>query len=263
MQWVFNATVAAAGLCIGSFLNVVILRGPALWGYVDAPEGDRGGLAVPRSYCPECRSPIRRRDLIPLFSYAALGGRCAACKAKISPAYPLVELAAALCALASVWAFGWNLNAALVSVALFLLIALFEIDRRTSYLPSELTAPLLWLGLLSNLDGRFAPLSDAVIGAAAGSFSFWLIASLYRIIRGRDGLGGGDASLLGAIGAWVGWSPLPVVVAIGALSTLAVVLVLTIRGGKFSASTALPFGPGLCVGGAAALLAQGIATLAG
>lgn len=250
-NWLNYASAIMAGLLAGSFLNVVIHRGPALWGLLDDSRGD---LAAPRSYCPSCRVPIGLADLVPLFGFVRLGGKCRACGAAISWRYPAVELAGAAAAAAALATFGLSWSALFAAVFLMALIALAAIDAETGFLPDAITAPLAWAGLLVNLQGRFAPLDAAVIGAAVGYGAFRLVAEAYRLIRRREGLGGGDAKLLAAFGAWGGWTVLAPSVLIGALAALAYVLAARLFGRRIDAETPVPFGPGLCVGGAVSVL---------
>ena len=241
------ATIFLAGLTVGSFLNVVIHRGPVLWGLVDAPS--RGTLVQPRSYCPHCRQPLTVANLVPLASYVAQRGKCARCGAPISARYPIVEAMGAGCAVLSVLSFGWTPAAFAASLFGFSLIALAVIDLETGYLPDAITLPLIGAGLAANAAELFAPFQDAFIGAAAGGAVFWGVSALYAQVRKREGLGLGDAKLLAAIGAWTGWFALPAVILIAALGTLAAVALR--RGVK--ADQAIPFGPGLCAAGFIAL----------
>lgn len=256
MEWFFYITAALIGLVAGSFLNVVIYRGPSMWGLIEQPEGSgRGTLLAPRSYCPQCRARLSPLHLVPLASYLILRGRCAACGAAIPLRYPLVEVAGALAALVALTLFGVSLDALLAAIFLWGLIALAAIDLETSFLPDALTLPLLLFGLLVNVGDRFVPLEAAAVGAAAGYASFGLIALAYAALRGREGLGAGDAKLLAAIGAWSGWPALAPAVFIGALATLTVVGARSIMGKSIDAAVPIPFGPGLCLGGAAAFFA--------
>lgn len=244
---VLLAMIFLAGLTAGSFINVVIYRGPVMWKLVDAPA--RGDLARPRSYCPACRVPLRVGNLIPVFSYVFQGGRCSSCGARISVRYPIVEALGGAGALLSFAMFGWTAAALLAAIAALMLIALAFIDLETGYLPDALTIPLLGLGLCANAFGIFASLTDALIGAAAGFLVFWAVSAIYRRLRKREGLGLGDAKLLAAIGAWTGWHYLPVIVFAAAIATL--VFAFARRGAK--SDDAAPFGPGLCAAGFAAL----------
>lgn len=245
----FLGLVFLAGLTVGSFLNVVIHRGPSMWGLID--DAPRGDLVRPGSYCPSCRAPLGFRNLVPLASYLAQRGKCAACGAPIRWRYPLVEFLGGASAVLAVVVFGWTPAAALAAIAAFVLIALAFIDLETGYLPDALTLPLGALGLGANAFNMFVPITDAVIGAVAGYITFWAIGAVYRSMRKREGLGLGDAKLLAAIGAWTGWISLPVVIFIAAALTLAVAALR----GRAKADDALPFGPGLCAAGVAAIFA--------
>ena len=255
LEWVFPATASIAGLFVGSFLNVVVHRGPTLWGLVGGgPSRERGDFITPRSYCPSCRSPIARRNLIPVLSYLLQRGRCRQCCAPIALSYPIVEVLSALGAATAVFAYGATISALFAAAAVFFLIAIAEVDRRTRYIPDALSQPLLWTGLLSNINGRFSSLPDAVLGAIAGFVSLSLVAAGYRQLRGREGLGEGDAVLLAAIGAWVGWRELPLVVFGAAAATLAVVAAKAMRARNWNSEMEIPFGPGLAATGALAIL---------
>lgn len=244
---VLLATIFLAGLTAGSFVNVVIFRGPVLWKLVEAPP--RGDLARPRSYCPACKTTLGVGNLIPILSFAIQQGRCSSCDAKIPIRYPIVEGLGGAVALLSVAMFGWSMAALLAAIAALMLIALAFIDLETGYLPDALTFPLAGLGLCASLFGMFASLTDALIGASAGFLIFWVIGAIYRHLRKREGLGLGDAKLLAAIGAWTGWFYLPMTVLSAAVVTL--VFALARRGA--TSDDAAPFGPGLCAAGFAAL----------
>lgn len=240
------------GAIFGSFLNVVIHRGPRLWGLVDGPS--RGGLAGPGSYCPVCQTPIPWFRLVPVLSYIAQKGRCAACGAVISARYPAVETLGALIAVAAVLAFGASWAALGAAVFGWSLIALAFIDLETGYLPDAITYPLVAAGLSANALGLFTDLQNAAIGAVAGFAAFWLIGAAFEKIRGKEGLGLGDAKLLAAIGAWGGWVILPLVVLIGASATLGAVVIHRMLGNKTAINDPIPFGPGLCAAGFLSIL---------
>ena len=244
---VLLATIFLAGLTAGSFVNVVIYRGPVLWKLVESPT--RGDLTSPRSYCPACKTPLRVGNLIPILSFAFQHGRCSSCDAKISVRYPIVEALSGAGALLSVATFGWTAAAFLAAIAALMLVALAFIDLETGYLPDALTFPLAGLGLSANAFGVFASLTDALIGAVAGYLVFWAVGAIYRHLRMREGLGLGDAKLLAAIGAWTGWFYLPTIVLVAAVATL--VFAFARRGA--TPDDAAPFGPGLCAAGFAAL----------
>jgi leader peptidase (prepilin peptidase)/N-methyltransferase len=262
----FMVAAAVFGLAIGSFLNVVIHRLPRMmeneWRAQCAelegkepPDTGRYNLLVPRSQCPACQTPIRARDNIPVLSWLLLGGKCAKCKARISPRYPIVEaLTACLSALVA-WKFGfiWAAGAALVLT--WTLIALVFIDADTTLLPDDLTLPLLWLGLLANLLGLFpgVTLRDAVIGAIAGYLVLWTVYWAFKLATGKEGMGYGDFKLLAALGAWMGWKALlPILLAssiVGAIIGIALI-VLAQRGREVP----IPFGPYLASAGFLVLL---------
>jgi leader peptidase (prepilin peptidase)/N-methyltransferase len=216
------------GLCIGSFLNVVIHRLPRMmereWRVQCAelagqqpPENPPYSLLRPRSACPACAHRIRAWENIPLVSWLALRGRCSACRTRISARYPLVELLAGLGAAYAAWRFGPTLAALAAALFVWFTIALAFIDQQTGYLPDDLTLPLVWIGLIANLGGAFVPLADAVIGAAAAYLFLWSVNALFRLARGMDGMGYGDFKLYAAVGAFLGWKFLPLVILLSSL----------------------------------------------
>ena len=259
LYWGFAATAGVAGMMIGSFLNVVIHRGPVLWGLVEG-ESNRGNFAAPRSYCPLCRMQLKWFELIPILSFALQRGRCSYCGGAIALRYPLVEFGGLIAGLISFMVLGPSAAAIFAAIFLFALLALTVIDLETGFLPDAITLPLTAIGFGANAFNLFVPWQDAAIGAVAGYGVFRLIGSAYEHWRGVEGLGQGDAKLLAAIGAWIGWMALPVVVLAGALATLAAVAIGQITGKKVDAQTPIPFGPGLCLGGA---LGLGAAALGG
>lgn len=251
--WVSLVFGGAFGLIVGSFLNVVIHRGPRLW---DLVEGEhRGGLARPRSYCPACKHEIPASGLIPILSYVLQRGKCRCCQSRISPRYPLVEGLGAFAALVSVSVYGPTYHALCAAIFGWALIALAFIDLETGYLPDAITWPLIALGLGVNYASIFATFGDAVIGAVAGFVSFWFIGMAFEKLRNKEGLGQGDKKLLAAIGAWTGWAMLPFVIFAGAIVTLAAIAISAVRGKKTDMNQPVPFGPGLCAAGFAAILA--------
>jgi leader peptidase (prepilin peptidase) / N-methyltransferase len=261
------ATVVAllVGLCVGSFLNVVVHRLPKMlerdWraqcaelaGEAPAP-ADAYNLWTPRSACPGCGHRIGALENIPVVSWLVLRGRCSACKAAISPRYPLVELAGGLLAAYAIWHFGPTAKGLAACLLLWTLIALSVIDADTQLLPDNLTLPLLWAGLIANLAGLFVPLADAVIGAIAGYLVLWTVYWLFRLIRGKEGMGYGDFKLLAALGAWLGWKMLPVIILLSSVAGAAIGILLIAFQGRDKA-TPLPFGPYLAIAGALALFA--------
>ena len=260
------ATLAAAlfGLLIGSFLNVVVYRLPVmaqreLDNYIaheagkDLPHPDRFNLMVPRSACPHCGHQITALENIPIVSWLALRGKCSSCKAPISPRYPIVEAVTGLLSAVLVWHFGsgW-LGLASLAFAYFL-IAMTLIDYDTKTLPDDLTYPLLWLGLLVNLDGTIVPLRDAVIGAMAGYLALWAVYWLFKLATGKEGMGYGDFKLLAALGAWMGWAMLPTIIILSSVvgALVGISLIVFARRDRNNPS---PFGPYLAAAGMIALL---------
>lgn len=254
---------AVIGLFVGSFLNVVIHRLPKMmergWSEQCAELAGREiepaptyNLAVPRSACPSCGHTIRAIENVPVLSWLALRGRCSACRARISPRYPIVELAAGALALAAVWRFGPTWTGFAACLFLWSLLALAFIDADTQLLPDDLTLPLLWGGLVANLFGLFVPLASAVIGAIAGYLSLWTVYWLFKLIRGKEGMGHGDFKLLAALGAWLGWPMLPQIVLVSSvLGAVGGIAAIVARGRDRAAP--LPFGPWLAGAGAVAL----------
>jgi leader peptidase (prepilin peptidase)/N-methyltransferase len=261
------ATLVAlvVGLCIGSFLNVVIHRVPKMlersWEEQAAEirnetpvPAERYNLWLPRSTCPACGHMITAVENIPVVSWLALRARCSACGNPISVRYPLVEILGGLTAAGAVWYFGPTAKGVAACVFLWTLIALTFIDADTQLLPDNLTLPLLWGGLIANLFGLFVPLSDAVIGAMAGYLVLWTVYWLFKLIRGKEGMGYGDFKLLAALGAWLGWKMLPMIILMSSLVG-AVVGMSLIAFRRRDHGTPMPFGPYLAIAGAIALFA--------
>ena len=250
-MWGLYAIAGIVGIFIGSFLNVVIYRGPSLWALID---DDRGNLARPRSYCPECGKQLSPIELIPIISYFLQKGACRACGATIPRRYPIVEFLGAGIALLCAWRFGMSVEAVLGMLFGWTLIVLAFIDSETGFLPDALTLPLAVGGIAFNTVDLIVPWPYAILGCALGYYVFWGISKLYVMVRGHEGLGLGDAKLLSAIGAWVGWMYLPLVVFVGALTTLAFTIAKAGGIKNVSTTTATPFGPGLTLGGFIALI---------
>lgn len=257
------------GLLVGSFLNVVMFRLPPLMEYdwrcqchellalegkagIDVEEKPRG-LFFGRSYCPKCNHKIRAIENIPLLSFLFLRGRCAACRARISPRYPIVELITATLFVLTIWHFGPNLQGLSALVLTAFLIALTGIDADHQLLPDNLTLPLLWLGILCNLFNLHVSLPDSVMGALIGYLSLWLIYHLFRLLTGKEGLGYGDFKLLAALGAWIGWQMLPLIILLS--SVVGAVFGLTMMAlGKLQRDNPMPFGPFIAAAGWIALI---------
>lgn len=256
-----SATLVAAlfGLLVGSFLNVVIHRIPKMMqresdNYVaqesgkEPPHTDRYNLMVPRSACPCCGHQITAMENIPVISWLALRGKCRNCKAPISARYPAVELLTGVLAGVLVWTFGSGLAGLATLLFLFLLVAMTFIDIDTQLLPDDLTYPLLWAGLLLNINGTFVPLQDAVIGAAAGYLVLWAVYWLFKLVTGKEGMGYGDFKLLAALGAWLGWQMLlPIILgAAGVGALLGITMIVT---GQRDKGIPMAFGPYLAAAG--------------
>ncbi|HVL76375.1 MAG TPA: A24 family peptidase [Noviherbaspirillum sp.] len=252
------------GLLVGSFLNVVIHRVPRMMqresdNYVahesgqPLPHTDRYNLMVPRSSCPHCGHQITALENIPVISYLVLGGKCASCKAPISARYPAVELLTAVLSALMIWQFGSGVAGFAALVFTWLLIAMTFIDADTQLLPDDLTLPLLWLGLLVNLNATFVPLHEAVIGAAAGYLVLWAVYWVFKLATGKEGMGYGDFKLLAALGAWMGWKMLPLIILLSSLvgAVVGIALILFARHGR---DKPIPFGPYLAAAGLIALL---------
>ena len=261
--WLLITTATVFGLLVGSFLNVVIHRLPLMleqgWraecaelAGTPAPTGERYNLVVPRSRCPHCGHPISAVENIPVLSYLALRGRCASCKAAISPRYPVVEALAGAIAGYIAWRYGVSVAAAGAMLFAWTMIALAFIDLDTFYLPDNLTLPLLWTGLVFNIGGTFTDLTSAVIGAAAGYLVLWAVFWTYKLATGKEGMGYGDFKLLAAIGAWLGWKMLPLVILLSSFvgAVVGIALIILARRGR---NVPIPFGPYLALAGLIAL----------
>jgi len=262
---VYTAIALVVGLCVGSFLNVVVHRLPKMmereWraqcaelrGDAVADENPpRYNLAVPRSACPECGHPIGAIENIPIVSWLALRGACKACRKPIPIRYPLVEALGGLLAAYAIWRFGLTWKGASACILLWTLVALTFIDFDTQLLPDSLTLPLLWAGLVVNLFSVFVPLHDAVIGAIAGYLALWIVYWLFRLIRGKEGMGYGDFKLLGALGAWLGWQMLPLIVLLSSVVGAVIGISLMVFRGR-DHNVPLAFGPYLAIAGGIAL----------
>ena len=259
----FVTAVVALSLAIGSFLNVVIHRLPKMlerqWhdelaelNSQPRASKPRYNLVAPRSQCPACGHQIRALENIPLVSYIALGGKCSACEARISPRYPLVEALTGVLSGYVAWRFGFTWTTAAALLFVWAMIALAFIDLDTFYLPDDITLPLIWAGLLVNSGGIFVDLQSAVMGAIAGYLVLWVVFWGYKFATGREGMGYGDFKLLAAIGAWLGWKMLPVVILLSSFVG-AVVGISLIIFARHARNVPIPFGPYLVLGGLIAL----------
>ena len=245
--------LAVLGLCIGSFLNVVIHRLPPMLEHgwrkesaellgVKVDDAEAPTLSKPRSRCPACQHPIAWHENLPVLSYLLLRGRCSACKVRISPRYPLVEIFTAVLFALVGWRFGPQPVVLLWCGFAAVLVALAGIDWDTTLLPDGLTLPLLWAGLVASALGWTLPLPDALWGTVAGYLSLWSVYWLFKLTTGKEGMGFGDFKLLAAVGAWLGWKMLlPVILGasiIGAVVGIAMKLSAALREGRY-----VPFGP--------------------
>jgi len=281
------ACVFVLSLMVGSFLNVVIHRLPVMlereWraqahevladsataGGLGTPthplpgaDGalERYNLLVPRSRCPKCSAPIKAHQNIPLLSWLLLGGKCANCQAPISPRYPIVELVTAALSAAVALRFGWHWQTLAALLFTWALVALTVIDLDHTLLPDIITLPLLWLGLLLSLfwhPGLTPPAPtdarSAIVGAVAGYLILWLVYWAFKLVTGKEGMGYGDFKLLGALGAWLGWQMLPLILLLSALTGAVIgIALIAIRGRD--RNLPIPFGPYLAAAGWIALM---------
>ncbi len=263
----FAAAMFVFGLLIGSFLNVVIYRLPLIlerqWqaqcaeleGKEATEPAEPFTLASPRSHCPACKAPVTAMQNIPVISWLVLKGRCAACGTRIPARYPAVELATGILSAAVAWHFGFGFEAACALLLTWFLIPLTGIDVDHQLLPDALTLPLVWLGLLASLfhdpaSGAALPVSppDAIIGAAAGYLSLWGVFHAFKLLTGKEGMGYGDFKLFAALGAWMGWQMLPLILllsaAVGAIVGIALIVFR-----KQGREVPIPYGPYLAGAG--------------
>ena len=265
----FYVVALAIGLLVGSFLNVVIYRLPLMmqrdWEaecefFIKSKEDpeqtafdtrnlpENFNLAVPKSTCPGCGAPVKPWQNIPVLSFLALKGKCYSCKSKISVRYPIIEAVTGIASFLLVFHFGASPQAYFGLALLWALIALTMIDADHQLLPDDITYPLLWLGLIANLLGTYTDLQSAVIGAMAGYLSLWSVYWGFKLLTGKEGMGYGDFKLLAALGAWMGWQVLPVIILlsslVGAILGIGAILVM----GRDKAKP-LPFGPYLAIAG--------------
>ena len=260
--WLLYIVVVFFSLCIGSFLNVVILRLPKMmqqdWRcqceeFLELSDDQRKNdeaitLSKPASTCPSCGHKIRAWENIPVISYLVLGGKCASCKTGISPRYPMVEAITALFSVVTILVMGPS-EAALWSLLLvWTLIALTVIDFDTQLLPDSMTLPLMWLGLILNYFGVLTEFSSAFWGAVAGYLSLWSVYWLFKLVTGKEGMGHGDFKLLAALGAWLGWELLPAVILLSSLVGAVVGISLMVFR-KHGREVPIPFGPYLAAAG--------------
>ena len=265
----FVAVIFAFCLVVGSFLNVVIYRLPIMmerdWREQceeiaktppekELPQG-RFDLVAPRSRCPSCGSMIKAWQNIPVISYLLLGGKCAHCRTSISARYPVVELMTALLAALCAWHFGFGWEACMAVILTLALIPIALIDAETQLIPDAIVFPLIWLGLAMSLwhpvpgaATLFIAPKDAIVGAMAGYLSLWTVYQLFKLITGKEGMGYGDFKLLAALGAWLGWQQLPLIILMSAVVGAIVGIALMVFR-RHERSVPIPFGPYLAAAG--------------
>jgi leader peptidase (prepilin peptidase) / N-methyltransferase len=279
----FAGSVFLLGLIVGSFLNVVIYRLPIIlereWRSQATEALSAGGtstqevtpeaplerftLSTPRSACPKCKAPITAMQNIPVISWLVLRGRCASCKAKISARYPLVELATGVLSAWVAWHFGFGAPAACALLVTWTLIALTGIDIDHQLLPDNITLPLMWAGLVAAVAigpmpgvALPVPAKDAIIGAAAGYTTLWLVFHAFKLVTGKEGMGYGDFKLFAALGAWLGWKLLPLIIVLSAATGAVLGILMILLQGR-DRRTPMPFGPYLAAAGWLAMMYGG------
>ena len=278
--WLFSAIAFTFAAVIGSFLNVVIHRFPVMmkreWQQecnlylneyheqlikpiadkLDKPIDEypeKYNLVVPGSACPKCKTDIKPWHNLPIIGWLMLKGKCASCNTSISARYPIIELLTGTAVAFLAFHYGPSWEFAFATLLTFVLIALTGIDLDEMLLPDQLTLPLLWLGLLINLDGTFTSPTDAVIGAAAGYMSLWTVFWAFKLITGKEGMGYGDFKLLAVLGAWFGWQLLPLIILLSSLVG-AVVGITLIVSKKLHQGNPIPFGPYIALAGWIAMI---------
>jgi len=261
----FYITVTILGLLIGSFLNVVIHRLPVMMEREFRAEAQefleiepqqqaaKYNLVVPRSGCPKCQHQISALENIPVLSYLWLKGKCSGCGVRISPRYPLVEAFTAVMSFVIALHFGPTWQCIFALIFTWSLVALTFIDFDTMLLPDSIVLPVLWLGIIANINVLYTDLTSAVIGAMVGYLSLWSIYWLFKLVTGKEGMGYGDFKLFALIGAWLGWQALPVTILLSSLiGAIVGISIMAIRGQD--KNIAIPFGPYLALAGWVAMI---------
>ena len=252
------------GLLIGSFLNVVIYRLPKMleqdWKHQcvvlleqeqlekELAKEEKITLSTPNSTCPKCQHKIKPWENIPVLSFLFLGGKCSQCKNKISIRYPLVETTTALLSLMVIITFGATYAGLGALFLTWTLVALTMIDADTQLLPDNMTLPLLWAGLILNAFGIFTSLEASLWGAIFGYLSLWTVYQLFKLLTGKEGMGYGDFKLLGALGAWLGWQQLPIIILLSSVVGAVIGIALILIKGR-DKNIPIPFGPYLAIAG--------------
>lgn len=253
------------GLLIGSFLNVVIFRIPKMMEQEfrqeccdfltlkNKTEPAFTSLSKPNSTCPKCKTPIKPWHNIPVISYLLLKGQCASCQNPISIRYPIIELTTGLLSVLTIAVLGLQTTGLIALVLLWVLIALTMIDVDTQLLPDSITLPLLWLGLIVNSFGLYTDFLDAFWGAIFGYLALWSVFWLFKIATGKEGMGYGDFKLLAALGAWMGWQFLPLIILLSSFVGAIIGIIGIIILGR-DKNIPIPFGPYLAIAGFIAFL---------
>jgi len=269
----YVALIVVLALLIGSFLNVVIHRLPLMmerdWRSqcdellatpaTKLPAG-RFDLLVPRSRCPSCDAPITALQNVPILSYVLLRGRCANCGEAISARYPAVEALTAVLSGLVAWRFGFGAEAAAAILLTWILVAVTFIDFDHQIIPDSISLPLVWIGLTLSLfhpspgtSVLFIAPQTAIVGALAGYLSLWSVYHLFRLVTGKEGMGYGDFKLLAALGAWLGWQQLPMIIILSALVGAVLGIALIVVRGR-DRNVPMPFGPFLAAAGWLAMM---------
>lgn len=262
---VFLSLVGLFSLAVGSFLNVIIYRLPIMlkrqWQYESAEllnqqlplKKETFNLAIPPSHCPHCKHILKNKHNIPLISFIFLKGKCRYCGSKISLRYPIVELICCILSIFIAFKFGVSTKTAVLLPFSWALIALIFIDFEHLLLPDIITLPFLWLGLLLSLFGLFCSSSEAIAGSAFGYLILWSSAQIFRLIRGKEGMGQGDFKLLAMFGAWLGWQALPFIILCSSLLGAIIGITLVFLK-KHPFHKPIPFGPYMVIAGYVAIL---------
>lgn len=260
-----TAIIFIFGLMIGSFLNVVIYRLPLMmnreWRVqcselleLEPPQqAERFNLAFPGSHCPVCKHPIGALENVPLLSYLLQRGKCRHCATPIPIRYPIIELITGIMSALVIWQFGLSWQGVFALLFTWTLIALTVIDFDHQLLPDSLTLPLLWLGLLLSLSALYVDSHASIIGATVGYLLLWAIYWLFKLVTGKEGMGYGDFKLLAALGAWMGWQSIPLIVLLSSLVGAAVGISLILFRGR-DRQLPIPFGPYLAAAGWIAMM---------
>jgi len=258
----FTFAMTMLGMCIGSFLNVVIYRLPKMmqqdWHEQccelldikneNVTEQQKVNLIFPGSSCQSCQHKITALENIPVISYLFLKGRCSSCKVKISLQYPIIEMFTGLVTAYVAWHFGFSLQTLCAVFLTWALICMSMIDLEHSLLPDDITLPFIWLGLACNIFGIFTDIYSSLIGAMLGYGILWIIFMSFKATTGKEGMGYGDFKLLALLGAWMGWQYLPLIILLSSITASIIGLAMIIFKGRDKAA-AFPFGPYLAIAG--------------